>query len=325
MKCYKTEDLLTDKNISNKLKKIFMFAYQVKDMEISANGTPFIENYKNKQNQMETKYSNAIENINEYKYSDDEWIGLNEANQYITRNYNDPLDIDELQDIHQRLMRSKKDSGELKRKDNTVAGYKTSSIKDVEKDLYQILSSYYSEEKDTLEKGVISSIIFTLNFLMCHLFQDGNGRMSRMLLHKLLIKSGLSFVKYQMLSQYIHDEKQEYYNSLEHVRKGILDNPGAFDNDNAKPYIIYILDTLIQAILDFGKQLQLFNQIGKNNTELKRWIIKEISMNKNTTRKLLNSKINLIISEDKLKRIVREMISDKEISTNGHGRVANFV
>ena len=307
---------------NTKIKKllydILYLSHETKELEVSVNKTPFIENYKNNQYEIETEFSNAIENIGEYKYNKEQWDNLNNANKYVIRTFNDPLDIYELLDMHKMLLGDNKHSGIFKIQDNAIAGYSTSQINEVQNDMHQALSAYYEADKSRLDTSLITSIIFTLNFLIIHPFQDGNGRMSRMLLHKLIIKSGLSFIKYQSLSQYIHENKEGYYDSLEKVRRGLLSNPGIFDNDNGISYIEYILGIIIKAISDFKEQLSLHQEIGKNNLRFKDWIIKEVISNKGIKREYFYNKLSLIMTKDKIYRIISEIINEGSLKSEGH-------
>ena len=55
---------------------------------------------------------------------------------------------------------------------------------------------------------------FVVNFLAIHPFQDGNGRLSRVLTTFLLLKSGYRYVAYSSLEAVIEREKPDYYRSL---------------------------------------------------------------------------------------------------------------
>lgn len=315
---YKVRDLMENKGVKKLLYDILYLSHETKELEVIVNKTPFIENYKNNQYEIETEFSNAIENIGEYKYNKDQWDNLNNANKYVIRTFKDPLDIYELLDIHKMLLGSNAHAGVFKTHDNAIAGYSTSLVGDVENDMNQSLAAYYEADKGRLDASLITSILFTLNFLIIHPFQDGNGRMSRMLLHKLIIKSGLSFIKYQSLSQYIHRDKEGYYDSLEKVRRGLLSNPGVFDNDNCIQYVEFVLQIIIEAIGDFKKQLTLYYEIGKDNSKFKDWIIKEVIANKGLKRKYFYNKLSLIMTKDKIYRVISELVDEGALESQGH-------
>jgi len=56
--------------------------------------------------------------------------------------------------------------------------------------------------------------VFIVIFLAIHPFQDGNGRLSRILTTLLLLKSGYSYVPYSSLETIIEHTKENYYRAL---------------------------------------------------------------------------------------------------------------
>jgi len=56
--------------------------------------------------------------------------------------------------------------------------------------------------------------VFVVRFLAVHPFQDGNGRLSRILTTLLLLRAGYSYVPYSSLERVIEDNKDAYYSSL---------------------------------------------------------------------------------------------------------------
>lgn len=70
----------------------------------------------------------------------------------------------------------------------------------------------------SIKAGILHPLIivftFVYEFLSIHPFQDGNGRLSRLLTNFLLLKTGYDFVLYHSIEQGIEDEKKAYYKSL---------------------------------------------------------------------------------------------------------------
>lgn len=56
--------------------------------------------------------------------------------------------------------------------------------------------------------------VFTVRFLAIHPFQDGNGRLSRILTTLLLLRAGYAYVPYGSLERVIEENKQGYYKNL---------------------------------------------------------------------------------------------------------------
>ncbi len=62
--------------------------------------------------------------------------------------------------------------------------------------------------------------LFIVVFLAIHPFQDGNGRLSRLLKTLLMLKSGYSYVIYSSLESVIEANKEGYYLALQRTQKG---------------------------------------------------------------------------------------------------------
>jgi Fic family protein len=56
--------------------------------------------------------------------------------------------------------------------------------------------------------------VFVVRFLAIHPFQDGNGRLARVLTTLLLLRAGYAYVPYSSLERVIEENKEEYYRTL---------------------------------------------------------------------------------------------------------------
>lgn len=81
--------------------------------------------------------------------------------------------------------------------------------------------------------------IFVVEFLAIHPFQDGNGRVSRVLTTYLLLKSNYAYVPYSSLEAVIEQSKEGYYLSLRQTQ-GTLKS----DNPNWEPWVLFFLKAL---------------------------------------------------------------------------------
>lgn len=99
---------------------------------------------------------------------------------------------------------------------------------------------------------LIAIPVFIHDFLCIHPFNDGNGRMSRLLTTLLLYRSGFSVGKYISLEAKIADNKDLYYEALRASQNGWLDG-----NEDPVPFIKYLLGTILAAYKDFGERFSL--------------------------------------------------------------------
>lgn len=63
--------------------------------------------------------------------------------------------------------------------------------------------------------------VFTVTFLEIHPFQDGSGRLSRILTMLLLLQAGYTFVPYSSLESIIEHNKEDYYLALRQTQQSI--------------------------------------------------------------------------------------------------------
>ena len=86
---------------------------------------------------------------------------------------------------------------------------------------------------------LLVTAIFVVEFLAIHPFQDGNGRISRVLTTYLLLKNNYAYVPYSSLEAVIEQSKEEYYLSLRQTQ-GTLKS----ENPNWQPWVLFFLKSL---------------------------------------------------------------------------------
>ena len=99
---------------------------------------------------------------------------------------------------------------------------------------------------------LIAIPIFIHDFLCIHPFNDGNGRMSRILTTLLLYRSGFSVGRYISLEAKIAKDKALYYEALGKAQNGWHEG-----TEDAVPFIKYLLGTILAAYKDFEERFAL--------------------------------------------------------------------
>jgi Fic family protein len=98
------------------------------------------------------------------------------------------------------------------------------------------LVDWYGSDKGTLP--LIKAAIFVYEFLSIHPFQDGNGRLSRLLTHLLLLKTGYSWIQYVSFEHEIEHRKSAYYQVLMETQRN---RPG----ENITDWIRFFIGCLL--------------------------------------------------------------------------------
>lgn len=88
---------------------------------------------------------------------------------------------------------------------------------------------------------LLITAIFVVVFLEIHPFQDGNGRLSRILTTLLLLKAGYAYVPYSSLESVIEQNKEEYYRALRQTQTTIRT-----ETPDWQPWLLLFLRALEQ-------------------------------------------------------------------------------
>lgn len=102
---------------------------------------------------------------------------------------------------------------------------------------------------------LIAIAIFIHDFLCIHPFNDGNGRMSRLLTTLLLYRSGFYVGKYISLEAKIASSKEEYYEALHLSQAGWHEA-----REDVVPFIKYLLGTILAAYKDFEDRFSIVEE-----------------------------------------------------------------
>ena len=112
--------------------------------------------------------------------------------------------------------------------------------------------------------------MFILDFLCIHPFNDGNGRMSRLLTLLLLYRADYFVGKYISLEKLISDSKETYYETLQASSEGWHER----ENDYA-PFAAYLLGIIAAAYREFDSRIELLSQKGVSKPDRISALIKD--------------------------------------------------
>lgn len=105
--------------------------------------------------------------------------------------------------------------------DGSSAGiiFETTSPFDTPRKMQELVVWTRETLEDKAHHPLIVIGIFKVVFLAIHPFQDGNGRLSRVLTSLLLLKAGYSYIPYSSLESIVENNKDAYYLNLRRTQK----------------------------------------------------------------------------------------------------------
>jgi len=117
--------------------------------------------------------------------------------------------------------------------------FNTSEVHLVENEMDYIIDWTNKMIKNEEIHPLITIATFVYEFLSIHPYQDGNGRLSRLLTTLLLLRSKYDFVQYASIEYEIEKRKKDYYSALMHGQKNRNKK-----SENIKEWVLFFLSTL---------------------------------------------------------------------------------
>jgi Fic family protein len=167
-----------------------------------------------------------------------------------------PVTENHIKQLHRDLLQySLKDDrhrGEYKKLPNNVAAFdddgkqiailfETATPFDTPRRMAELVEWLRTEQELKRLHPLLVAALFTVVFLAIHPFQDGNGRLSRVLTTLLLLKAGYAYVPFSSLESVIENSKEGYYLALRQTQSTIQT-----DNPNWQPWLLFFLRALQQ-------------------------------------------------------------------------------
>lgn len=158
---------------------------------------------------------------------------------------------------------------------------------------------------------LIAIPLFIHDFLCIHPFNDGNGRMSRLLTTLLLYRCGFYVGKYISLEAKIAQNKDLYYDALRQAQTGWHEG-----NEDAVPFIKYLLGTILSAYKDFEERFALVeNKLSAFETVRRASMNKLGRFTKQEIRELCPS-----LSVSSVEGALRKLVLSGELKKEGSGK-----
>ena len=231
-----------------------------------------------------------------------------------------------IKNLHNILMKfSKKDEwhkGEYKQHSNAVEAnfgdgtkqiiFETTEAGFATENAMRNLVDWYNSDSET--HPLVKCAAFTYEFLSIHPFQDGNGRLSRLISSLVLLKNGYNWIQYVSFEHEIENRKSEYYRVLRNCQS---QRP----NENVSEWNSFYFDALKNIQEQLMQKLN-FNNKATQLSQKEKSILTFIENNSGCKSGEISKK--LAVPSPTVKRLLAELIEKKLIAKNGVGPSTNY-
>lgn len=239
-----------------------------------------------------------------------------------------PFNENHVKQLHQILLRhSEKDSrhrGQYKTHSNSVAAFdeagaqigivfETASPFDTPRLMAELVAWVNGEREKAALHPLLIIAIFVVVFLEIHPFQDGNGRLSRVLTTLLLIQAGYAYVPYSSLESVIELNKEAYYLALRKTQGSIRT-----DAPDWQPWLVFFLRSLAEQVRRLEKKVERERIVLATMPELS---LRIVELAREHGRVTIGDAIRLTgASRNTLKQHFRQLVERGHLNQQGAGR-----
>ena len=175
----------------------------------------------------------------------------------------------------------------------------------------------------TLESGAVDPLLlipcFILDFLCVHPFNDGNGRMSRLLTLLLLYRSGYMVGQYISIEKAIADTKEDYYAAI-----AASNHQWHTGENDPKPFIRYMLGILLSCYREFESRVGTAGKAGGRSTSYD--IVKAYTLHTIGTFTKQDALVACpSLGSSSVEAALRKLVADGTIQKIGAGRKTHYV
>lgn len=239
-----------------------------------------------------------------------------------------PLTENHIRQLHRDLLRhSDKDErhrGQYKNTPNSVAAFdahgqqigiifETASPFDTPRLMQELVDWTNAELNAEAFHPLLVIGIFIVSFLAIHPFQDGNGRLSRILTALLLLRCGYAYTPYSSLESVIENSKEGYYLSLRQTQTSIQT-----DSPDWHSWLLFFLRALHQQMKRLERKMEQEHIVMSALPELSSQILNYAREHGRVTVK--DMVILTGASRNTLKEHFRKLVASGQLNMRGKGR-----
>lgn len=199
---------------------------------------------------------------------------------------------------------------------NTRVRFQPVSALETKESIEKLCDEFLREMDKDVADPLLLIPIFILDLLCIHPFNDGNGRMSRLLTLLLLYRAGYIVGKYISIEMLIEKTKDTYYDALQSSSESWYERTGRYE-----PFVSYTLGIILTAYREFSTRVEFLTTKGLSKSERIKAIIKK-HIGKITKQEILN--LCPDISAITVQRTLAELVKSGEITKIGDGRYTSY-
>lgn len=155
--------------------------------------------------------------------------------------------------------------------------------------------------------------VFVVVFLEIHPFQDGNGRLSRILTTLLLLRAGYAYVPYGSLESVIEQQKEDYYRALRQTQVTIR-----AEKPNWQPWLSFFLRALREQARRLANKVEREKLLASSLPELSARILEHAREHGRVT---IRDMIKITgVSRNTLKQHFRQLVRNNHLTQHGTRR-----
>lgn len=238
-----------------------------------------------------------------------------------------------IKQLHRDLLKySDKDArhrGEYKTLDNHVEAFdetgksigvvfQTASPFDTPRLMLELVDWTNQALTDTRHHPLLVIAIFIVTFLEIHPFQDGNGRLSRILTTLLLLRAGYHYVPYSSLESVIERSKEGYYLALRRTQGTIRTERPAWG-----PWVVFFLQALQRQKRNLEAKIDKERLMQGRVPGLSMQILEIVRAHGRTT--LSDAVAATGANKNTVKRHLQKLVADGYLKKQGAGKATWYV
>lgn len=293
-----------------------------------------IEGAKLTDMQVETLLSN-LSSMSFKTRDEQEVAGYAEAMDIVFQAYEDmTITENHIRQLHQTLLRhSSKDErhrGEYKKIDNHVVAidehgkeigviFETATPFDTPRKMEELVQWVNKAVAENSLHPLLIVAVFVVVFLAIHPFQDGNGRLSRILTTLMLLRAGYSYVPYASLESVVEDNKDLYYKALRRTQTTLKT-----DGPDWEPWLGFFLRCLKKQKANLAAKIE--KEKAADDTTLPALAVQVLELLKKYERLSIAEMVEHTgANQNTLKVRLRELVSTGRIQRHGKARATWYV